>query len=139
MSKINLKKNINFLNSWLFLKLLSFGVTASAAGGETESGYVLLEPTALTGTQVSSSSPIDLMTYLKGAYQTFFVVVFSAAIIMIVWAGFEYILTDVVTTKGRAKGRIKNAFFGLAIITLSYLVLYIINQDLVSFNLDLNL
>lgn len=109
------------------------------AADDERTKYVLLEPSALVGVDIDSTGEIDLMTYLKGAYQTLFVVVFSAAIIMLVWAGFEYVLTDVISTKSRAKQRVKDAFFGLAIITLSYLVLYIINQDLVKFNLDLNI
>lgn len=137
MPKINFQKIFDLVG---YLCLLGFSTLSLRVFGaaETRTKYVLLEPTALTGVETSGGQ-VDLVTYLKGAYQTFFVVVFSAAIIMIVWSGFEYILTDVIGTKIKAKERLKSAFFGLGIVALSYLVLYIINQDLVEFNLDLNI
>ena len=128
----------NLSHKLVYFYLLGYlTISLKVLAQEEPTGYVLLEPSALTGVGVSSSTPTDLMTYLKGAYQTLFVVIFSAAIIMVVWAGFEYMLTDVVTTKGNAKKRLENAVWGLVIIGLSYLVLYIINPDLVNFELEL--
>ncbi|MFA5736675.1 MAG: hypothetical protein WC893_00720 [Candidatus Paceibacterota bacterium] len=136
MIQIKLK---NFFYSLIYLYFLSYLTLAlkASAQQENKTGYILLEPSALTGIGEIAKEPIKLTTYLKGAYQTFFVIVFSAAVIMIVWAGFEYMMTDVISSKSKAKKRLKDAFWGLAIAGFSYLILYIINPDLVQFNLNL--
>lgn len=133
----NLKKVFYHLICFCFLASLTLISVVNAQEPPPGKGYILLEPSVLVGVEISDNSPTNLSTYLKGAYQTFFVIVFSSAIILIVWAGFEYMVTDVVTTKGNAKKRIQDALWGLAIAGLSYLVLYIINPDLVKFNLNL--
>lgn len=64
-----------------------------------------------------------------------------AAFIMLVWAGFEWLTSVGDPAKiSSAKDRIFSAFLGLVIILASYLILQVINPDLIMLNLpDLRL
>lgn len=55
-----------------------------------------------------------------------------AAVIMIAYGGIEYMLSSALPQQQDGKKRIQNAFFGLALLLLVYLILSVINPDLVS-------
>ena len=59
------------------------------------------------------------------------------AVVMIIYAGFEYMYKESITGKSDAKGRITNAFLGLAVILGSYILLRTINPALVNFDVNL--
>ncbi|PJE74534.1 MAG: hypothetical protein COV01_00675 [Candidatus Taylorbacteria bacterium CG10_big_fil_rev_8_21_14_0_10_41_48] len=61
------------------------------------------------------------------------------AIIMIIFAGFKYMYEESIFGKKDAKEKIINAFFGLALILGSYVILKTINGDLLRINLLLPL
>lgn len=60
------------------------------------------------------------------------------AVIRIVYAGVQYMLTDVVTSKQKAKKDILGAILGLLIVISAVFILEIINPDLVEFPLFQN-
>jgi|GEM_PF-1781779 len=93
------------------------------------SGYTLLEP-SIVQPDSPASGPTDLQTYLQGAYVTMFIVVIASAIVVLVWFGITYMLTDIASAKGEAKARLKKVGWGLAIALLASLVLNLINPDL---------
>lgn len=57
------------------------------------------------------------------------------AVIRIVYAGVQYMLTDVITSKQKAKKDITGAILGLMIVIGAVFILRLINPDLVVFNL----
>lgn len=101
--------------------------------------YTLLEPLpAIDGTGQANCEPnngmickIDTQTYLSYVYK--FAIAFAAvaAVVMIMYAGFEYATTDIIGTKSAAKARIYNALMGLATMLASYLILQTIDPRLV--------
>lgn len=56
------------------------------------------------------------------------------AVIFIIYGGFEYMISGAREAKKDGKGRIQNAIFGLLLLLLSYVILSVINPDLL--NLD---
>lgn len=61
------------------------------------------------------------------------------AVVMIVLGALTYMFSDVVGNKTKAIARIRNAMWGLVILVSSYLILYTINPELTSFNLNFQL
>lgn len=59
------------------------------------------------------------------------------AVVMIVLGALTYMFSDVVGDKFKAKTRIRNAMWGVVLLLSSYLILYTINPELTTFNLDL--
>lgn len=107
--------------------------------GFAASEYVLLEPLPCienTGQGDCAQNggmleTISTQTYLSYVYK--FTIAFAAvlAVVLIIYAGFEYALTDIVTKKGESIDRIKNALWGLATLLASYLLLQTIDPRLV--------
>ncbi len=79
----------------------------------------------------------DLSSYIKGLYSFSIFSVGIAALLMVIIGGFIYV-TAAGNTSNVDKGKeyIKDAFFGILIAFGSYLILYVINPDLV--NVDLS-
>lgn len=59
------------------------------------------------------------------------------AIIMIVLGALTYMFSDIAGNKKNALTRIRNAMWAIVILVSSYLILYTINPELVTFNLNL--
>jgi hypothetical protein len=101
-------------------------------------GYTLLEPSVIQPNPNSASgTPIGLTAYLNGIYVTFFILTIIGAIVILVWYGIEYMTSDIPGFKGNAKGRITKVFIGIGIALLSYIILQLINPDLIKINLDI--
>ncbi len=77
-----------------------------------------------------------LERYLPGAYKGGIAIAGILAVIVITYAGIEYMVSEAITSKEAAKKRIWNALGGLLLAFLSYLILYTLNPDLVT-NLQL--
>ena len=60
------------------------------------------------------------------------------AVVVITYAGIEYMVSEAVSSKEAAKKRIWSALSGLLLAFLSYLILYTLNPDLVT-NLNLGI
>jgi len=103
--------------------------------------YTLLEPLPCVegtgnnctvdekGNQVMKEISLD--TYINYIFKFSIALAAFLAVVMIIWGGFEYMLTDSVMTKGNAKGKIWNAVTGLILILSSYLILRTIDPRLV--------
>lgn len=92
--------------------------------------YVPLEPNAFPG--VTSSSG-NLSVYLGQIFSFGIAAAVTLALIMIIWGGIEYMTTDSWEGKNDGKERIENALYGLGLALGSYLLLFTINPDLVTF------
>jgi hypothetical protein len=84
-----------------------------------------------------ANEPTNPVAVLKNLYGFAIGVGAIIGIVMIMYAGFEYMYVESVTGKSDAKKRIQDVFLGLAVILGSYLLLRTINPALVNFNVNL--
>ena len=84
--------------------------------------------------QESEESVDDLQSYLEALYRFGIAIVAILAVVMIGIGAFMYIVTSAgsVSKITNAKEIIGNAIFGLVLALLSWLILYVINPDLVA-------
>jgi len=80
------------------------------------------------------SGDLSTEAYINALYNGAIALGAMAAVIMIIWAGTEYMLSDLVTSKSAAKDRIKNALLGLLIILVAATLLETINPTLLNLN-----
>ena len=129
-----IKKN-NFLIFFSFLLIAGFFIFSfqtNAASGPYD--YTQLEP--IPGS--SATTGADLKTYIESIYKFAIWTVGIAAILMITIGGFMYLTSAGNTSKmDDAKKVVTDALIGLAIVLTAYLVLYVINPDLVKVTLSL--
>lgn len=99
--------------------------------------YTPLAPLPIRGGDVAPA-PYDMGTYLAGAIKLLLAIGASLAILMTVIGGTQYVANGISPdAKSNAKDTITNAFIGLALMLVSYLILNSINPKLVQFNLKL--
>ncbi len=85
----------------------------------------------------SSNDASDLPTYLQNIYQAGLVLIVLGAIFMIGMGGFTYIASAGNThTMAKGKGMIQDALYGLIIALATWLILNIINPDLVNLTIE---
>jgi hypothetical protein len=60
------------------------------------------------------------------------------AVVMIVLGALTYMFSDIVGNKKKALDRIRGAMWAVVLLVSSYLILYTINPELLTFNLNLN-
>ncbi len=109
------------------------------------SAYIALEPTPVfAGTTCGNASlgfvsivclPFivqydSIGTFLSGAFKLAMGFGAVAAIVMLVIGGFQYMTQDAVGGQKEARSRIQGAIFGLILLLLSYLILFVINPDI---------
>ncbi|MBI3573947.1 S53 family peptidase [Candidatus Kaiserbacteria bacterium] len=75
-----------------------------------------------------------LRDYLNGVFLVAIAVAVSLAVIMIIIDGFKYMTSEAVGKKGEALAGIRSALFGLILLFASYLILYIINPQILTLN-----
>ncbi len=123
------------------MKNLFFGALVSliAAPRALAEGFTPLAPipglTSDNGRSVINST--SLADFFNNLYLYLIGFAAIAAIIMIIWGGFEYATQDSISAKGAGKERIQEALFGLVLVLSPYLVFSIINPSIL--NLSLNL
>ncbi len=84
--------------------------------------------------QGTATNPVAILKNLYG----FAIGIGSViGVVMIIYAGFEYMYVESISGKSDAKKRITDVFLGLAVILGSYLLLRTINPALVNFNVNL--
>ena len=111
--------------------LLGFTIAAPTAfAGE---GFVPIAPIPTASGELSASTSLE--EYINAAFNIALTAGAVLAVIMIAWGGFEYMLSQTLPGQKDGRARIQSALFGLAILLVVYLVLYIINPDIVSLNI----
>ena len=126
-------------NTKAFLVILSFLSMSLVFAPETQAQapqaglqYQLLEKIPFTE-NVSGS---DLPSYVSALYKVALIVVTLSAVLMLSIGGFMYLTSAGNTASmGNAKGIIYDSLIGLVIALAAWLVLYIINPDLVKISL----
>ncbi|MCU0660123.1 MAG: NlpC/P60 family protein [Candidatus Pacebacteria bacterium] len=101
------------------------------ADGKDPQCYFLLAP--LPGLSTINTTQ-GLPAYLKVLYRLAIGIAGVIAVVIIVWAGIEYMMSDVVFKKDDAKQRIWNALGGLVLLIGSFVLLNTINPDLLNLN-----
>ena len=99
--------------------------------------YTPLEPQAFGNIPENGS---NLGAFLGAVFNWGIAAAIALALIMIILGGMQLMTTDSWTGKEEGKSRIFNAIWGLGLALVSWLLLYIINPNLVTFqgNLLLN-
>lgn len=118
--------------SIIILLLTAFGLLSVVLSAQAEYKITVTIP---HGAEAGSSP--TLIEYIKGLYLFALGLVGVAALISLVIGGFIYMLSDSITSKEMAKQYIWGALSGLILALAAYLILYIINPDLVNWSLSL--
>ncbi len=116
-----------FIVSIFFLFLFA---QFSFAQQQTVSEYKLFEPIpGIPGGQ--NAPPVSLSQYLNAVYKIGIILAAVLAVLMITIGGIQYVLAGgSITSTETAKDTIWQAIYGLLLVLLSYLILYVINPDL---------
>lgn len=129
-------------STFIGLGFAVFGGAIGFAYAVDNSGYFPLAP--LPGTTKGDCSAdnkdnkcvTDLNTYIPGIFNLAIGIAGVLAVLMIVIGGVEYMTTDAITGKSEGKERINNAFWGLLLVLVSYILLRTINPELTTFDLN---
>lgn len=105
-----------------------------ALAQETTKGYTPLAPLPFATNGGSTS----LSTYLPGLFKLLIGSGAVLAFLFIFWYGFEYMFSDSLLSKSKARERIQEVLGGLILIILSYAILYNINPATLNMQLTLN-
>lgn len=101
----------------------------------TTISYTPLEGDAFSGFNSVSNNPDQLGEFLSQAFRFGLALAAALAVIMIVWGGVEIMLSESVFSKDAGKKKVKDAIFGLLLALFAYLILYIINPQILNFKL----
>ncbi|MFZ2299901.1 MAG: hypothetical protein WAW00_02095 [Candidatus Moraniibacteriota bacterium] len=127
-------KNKNILILF-FLLVFSAGIFLFVSGTDAQAQglqYTLLEK--IPGTDNVGS---DLKGYLEAIYKVALIIIVLSAVLMLSIGGFMYLTSAGSTSAmGTAKGVIFDSLIGLVIALTAYLLLYVINPDLVNITLN---
>jgi hypothetical protein len=108
-------------------------ITNTDTGKDTSTiCYTPLEPNAFS-TINTTSSYSNLSSFLSEVFDFGIAAAIVLALIMIIVGGIEYMTTDSWNGKEDGKKKITDALIGLGIALISWLLLYLINPNLVDF------
>ncbi len=96
--------------------------------------YVPLEGKAFSDLPIASGSG-QLADFLSKAFSFGLAIAAALAVVMIVWGGVEYMLSDSLFSKEEGRKKIKDALLGLGLALVSWLILYTINPAILNFKL----
>jgi len=111
-----------FIYQFSILPLKSLALTYQPLEGKAFEGFA---PTGAT----------QLSVFLNQAFQFGLALAAALSVVMIVWGGVEIMLSESVFSKDDGKKKIKDAIYGLLLALVSWLILYIINPDILIFKL----
>src|SRR3989338_2030391 len=126
----------------ILFALAALAIFTIAPKQSAAQNYVPLAP--IEGTTIgpcATSDPTNpncktnLSVYLTGIFKVGVAGAGALAFLMIVWGGFTYLSTDVITGKEEGKARIERAVGGLILALTSYIILNTINPKLVELDL----
>lgn len=121
-------KKIIFLTILLLL-ISSYFLPIAHIQAAEEPGYKI-EVSVPGGAK--KGTPVTLTQYVRYIYLVGLSAIGIAALGVLVYAGFMYMMAGTVTSKDEAKKRIWGALSGLVLALAAFLILYTINPDLVS-------
>lgn len=121
--------------TFLILSCLFVFVPMVYVGAAEPLTYVPLEGKAFEGFFDSGAKAGDLGQFLGALFKFGLAIAAALAVVMIVWGGVEIMLSDSVMTKTDGKKRVEDAIWGLLLALVSWLILWTINPDLVTFRL----
>ena len=132
--KAMLNKKINLL--YLGILLYQFFLIPILSKAAPITNYAKLEPDAFQGfNTVPTAATSTLAVFLSQAFTFGLAIAAALAVIMIVWGGVQYMLSESLFNKEDGKAKIKNAIWGLLLALVSWLILYTINPNLLKFNI----
>ena len=117
-----MKKIFLIIFGTVILPIKTFALTYQPLEGEAFKGFV-------------KSGDTQLGQFLSQAFQFGLAIAAALAVVMIVWGGVEIMLSEAVTKKEDGKKKIWDAIWGLGLALVSWLILYIINPDILNFKL----
>ncbi len=123
------KLSLLFLIPILVISFFSFTIETYAL-----EDYTLLAP--IEGLSKGDGTT-DLTTYIKGAFNLAIIIGSMLAFVMITYGGIIYATTDALAGKETGRGYITDAIVGLLLVLSSWVILYTINPNMVSFDLSL--
>jgi len=85
-----------------------------------------------------SNGSVNIGSYIQGMFKLMIILTIFLSIVFIVLGGVQYVTTDSLRNKSDGKKRIQDAVIGLILAIVSWLILYTINPNLISFNFDFN-
>jgi hypothetical protein len=94
--------------------------------------YTPLEPLPILNGYQNGTSNVPVL--LNGILKILVIAGALSAVAMLVFAGIQYMVSDVVTKKIVSKERIRNALWGLLLLLGAWLILYTINPQLLNFS-----
>jgi len=104
---------------------------------KADTSYTLLQPlplgSSLGNEGASEVTSTTFSDYVTGGFKLGIGIAGALAVVMIIWGGFEYITTDIISKKGDGRKKINNAIIGLLLALASFLILQTINRSLVNF------
>ncbi len=96
--------------------------------------YKPLEPDAFGSISGPLTETTSLTTFLTEAFNLGLAICAALAVVMIVWGGVEYMLSESLFSKEEGKKKIRNAIYGLLLAVFSWLILYIINPSILDWS-----
>lgn len=127
----------------LFILIMSIFIIPTATKGADT--YTLLAPLpCVTGdtnnncTSTGVIKEVDLSTYIGYIYKFSMALAVFLAIMVIIYAGFQYMTTDSIFSKEEGRKRIQSAITGLLLVLSSYLILRTIDPRLVEIGVTID-
>ncbi len=115
----------------LFIFALATLLSTGTALAAVDYNFVPIAPLPAPGGGVATESG-SIPAYIDAAFQIALAVGAVFAVINIAIGGFEYILSEAMTNKADGKKRIQQALAGLLILLMVYLILFVINPEILS-------
>jgi hypothetical protein len=120
----------------IFYILISLVLIPNFSHAQTPDQYTLLEPLpCVAGTNQTCTNgavpTIDINQYIDYVFKFAVALASLLAVLMIIWGGFQWMVSEVPFIKASGKEKILNAIIGLVMVLASYLILATIDPRLV--------
>ena len=128
------KKLLYLLLFVMILSFLFFSIYTTVFGDEHIKPIESYVP--ISALPIDDANVQDPTGYIAGYFRIFVIIISFLAVIKLMICGFQFMLSESISTKADAKKCIWAVIFGLFIILLSWLILYTINPDLIKINFE---